>query len=71
MLLIFSEKNYRLNNDIVEQVEENPYLGVLISEDLKWTKHIANITKRASQTLGFLRRNLRTCQAPAPWTVDA
>ena len=28
---------------------------------MKWHKHISNVTKKASSTLGFLRRNLRTC----------
>ena len=27
---------------------------------MKWHKHTFNVTKRASQTLGFLRRNLCT-----------
>ena len=52
---------YTLGGDILKQVEENPYLGVLLSDDMKWDKHISNVTKKASQTLGFLRRNLRTC----------
>ena len=34
------------------------YLGVTISEDLRWGKHIDVITKKANQTLGFLRRNI-------------
>ena len=52
---------YTLNGDILKLVEDNPYLGVLLSEDMKWHKHISNVTKKASQTLGFLCRNLRTC----------
>ena len=35
------------------------YLGVTISEDLRWGKHIDVITKKANQTLGFLRRNIK------------
>ena len=49
---------YTLNGDILKQVEDNPYLGVHLSEDMKGHKHISNVTKKASQTLGFLRRNL-------------
>ena len=37
------------------------YLGVNISHDLNWKNHISHITKKASQTVGFLRRNLRNC----------
>ena len=35
------------------------YLGVIISQDLSWDTNITNITKKANQTLGFLRRNLK------------
>ena len=52
---------YSLNNTILQQVSSIPYLGVQISDDLKWNTHIDSITKRASSTLGFVRRNLRSC----------
>ena len=35
------------------------YLGITISNDLKWSKHVSNITSKANSTLGILRRNLR------------
>ena len=35
------------------------YLGITISNDLKWNKHVSNITSKANSTLGILRRNLR------------
>jgi hypothetical protein len=43
----------------LEEVQDNPYLGLQISNDLKWSMHINNISKKANATLGFLRRNLR------------
>ena len=52
---------YQLGGQILEQVESNPYLGVQISADLEWSKHIATTCKKASSTLGFLRRNLGSC----------
>ena len=55
------EHYYTLNDHVLEQVSENPYLGVLISEDLKWTKHINKTCKRATSVLSFLRRNLKGC----------
>ena len=45
----------------MEQVENNPYLGVLISRDLKWSTHINKICNKANSTLGFIRRNLKHC----------
>ena len=56
-----SQRFYSLNGQILQQVQNNPYLGVQISEDLKWSTHITNVAKKASSTLGFLRRNLRYC----------
>jgi len=32
-----------------------------LQEDLQWKEHINNVTKKASFTLGFLRRNLQHC----------
>ena len=52
---------YSLNNHILKQVDENPYLGVTITENLKWSSHITKITKKANSTVGFLRRNLKMC----------
>ena len=61
-ILSMKKKNhhsYTLNNQILEQVPSNPYLGQQIAEDLKWKEHINNTCKKASSTLGFLRRNLQ------------
>jgi hypothetical protein len=54
-----SQRIYTLDGHILQQVQNNPYLGLQISEDLKWTTHITNVAKKANSTLGFLRRNLR------------
>ena len=37
------------------------YLGVTITNDLKWNTHISNICTKANRTLGFLRRTLFSC----------
>ena len=37
------------------------YLGVSISNDLEWSKHIATMTNKANSKLSFLRRNLKGC----------
>ena len=52
---------YQLNDTILKDVETNPYLGLNISNDLKWSSHINGVCKKASATLGFLRRNLQHC----------
>jgi hypothetical protein len=42
----------------LESVDKAKYLGVTISEDLKWEGHINNICGKANRIRGFLRRNL-------------
>ena len=37
------------------------YLGVTLSNDLEWSKHIATMTNKANSKLSFLRRNLMGC----------
>ena len=50
---------YSLSGVFLTQVQQHPYLGVIISDDLKWGKHIMYISRKAGATVGFLRRNLR------------
>jgi hypothetical protein len=47
-----------LDKRVLQQVTETPYLGILLSEDLGWSKHIAKTASKASSRLGFLCRNL-------------
>ena len=54
-------KFYQLGGQILQQVSENPYLGVVIRDDLQWSSHINKMCTKASQSLGFIRRNLRHC----------
>lgn len=56
-----TSKFYSLNNHILEEVQDNPYLGLQISSDMKWSTHINKVARKAQSTLGFLRRNLRHC----------
>ena len=37
------------------------YLGVTLSYDLEWSKHIATMTNKANSKLSFLHRNLKDC----------
>ena len=53
--------HYILNNHILEHVQENPYLGVIISKNLKWSTYINKICNKVNSTLGFIRRNLKHC----------
>ena len=51
--------DYTLHGHTLERVSEAKYLGITIKKDLNWNQHISNTCKKASNTLAFLRRNLR------------
>ena len=52
---------YQLDSHILQQAPDNPYLGVTLSDNMKWNSHISKISKKANSTLGFLKRNLKHC----------
>ena len=51
--------NYYLHNHKLEVVSSVKYLGITISQDLCWNKHIDNVTKKAGNVLHTLKRNLK------------
>ena len=53
--------NYSLTGQVLEEVMDAKYLGVTVSNDLEWSKHIATMTNKANSRLSFLRRNLKGC----------
>ena len=55
------QANYTLEGTALESVESIKYLGVTITNDLKWNTHISNVCTKANRTLEFLRRNLYYC----------
>ena len=50
---------YTLHGHTLSSVPQIKYLGVHISNDLKWNSHTNSISSKANQTLGFLKRNLK------------
>ena len=50
---------YCLCGEITQEVEYAKYLGVTISANLKWEKHIHDITSKANSTLHFINRTFR------------
>ena len=53
--------SHSLVGTVLENVEKIKYLGVTITNDLKYNTHVSNICTKANRTLGFLRRNLAAC----------
>ena len=45
-----------LNNNVVEQVKEIVFLGVVLDEHLTWKPHVANVANKISKSIGIIRR---------------
>ena len=60
----FNNRNsdYYLNGEKIKAVSEEKDLGVIITDDLKAKRHIAEIVKRANKILGMIRRSI-TCKS--------
>ena len=56
---------YKLHEHELERVNSTTYLGVELSGNLTWNRHIAKTCNKATKTLSFLRRNLRVCNVQA------
>lgn len=55
-----SDFAYSLNNSPIIAVSAYQYLGVELTSNLSWVSHINTITAKASRTLGYLKRNLKS-----------
>ena len=50
---------YNLGGEPITPVSQATYLGLKICHNLSWSEHIANLKAKASQRLGFVKRNLK------------
>ena len=50
--------SYTLEGTDLKNAESIRYLGVTITNDLRWNTQVINVCTKANRTLGFLRRNL-------------
>ena len=57
---------FLLNKVLLEQVETFKYLGVLISSDLSWSKHVDSICAKGKKLIGLvqLTSGRRSCISP-------
>ena len=53
------QTRYILHGTVLDSVPSAKYLGVTISNNLSWTPHIDSVSRKANQTLGFLKRNIK------------
>ena len=54
-------KDYTLYNQTLVAVQQHPYLGVLLSSDLRWNSHVEKIAEKGNSSLAFVKRKLYTC----------
>ena len=54
---------YTLHNQPLSVVDQACYLGVEISSSLNWSPHVNKICSKASQSLGFLKRNIHSSKS--------
>ena len=52
--------DYKLHNKTLQTTKNAKYLGLNISDDLSWTKHINQTTAKGNNTLKFIKRNIQT-----------
>ena len=53
------QTGYTFHGTVLESVPSAKYLGITISDNLSWTRHIDSVSKKAKQTLEFLKRNIK------------
>ena len=53
------QHNYIIHNHILESVSSAKYLDITVQSNLKWDKHINDITSKGNKALGFVKRNLK------------
>ena len=53
--------DYYMDGQKLSSVKNHPYLGVMLSNDLRWNSHVENIVVKTSKSLGFVRLNLYLC----------
>lgn len=60
---------YTLGQHTLEETSCHAYLGVDITNNLTWNKHINRISSSANRSLGFIKRNLYSCTKPIKETA--
>ena len=51
--------NYRINEELVENVNSYKHLGVYISSKIEWNETVDYMVGKANKALGLLQRNFR------------
>ena len=52
---------YTIGGRRLQHVTHHPYIGVKLTNDLNWERHINQTVTKSQRTLNLLRRNLYEC----------
>ena len=55
------QQDYILHGKTLGKTNNPKYLGVTMTNTMQWNTHINTTAKKANQTLGFIKRNLKCC----------
>ena len=55
------QSRYMLHGQTLDGVDGSKYLGVTVTDNLSWSKHVSDTAGKAHCSLGFLRRNFKHC----------
>ena len=55
------QSTYTLHGQTLDVVDGSKYLGVTVTDNLSWSKHVSDKAGKAHRFLGFLRRNFKHC----------
>lgn len=55
------DSSYQLQNHNIETEDTSKYLGMTLTDNLSWNKHIFITIAKGNRSLGCLRRNFNDC----------
>ena len=55
------KKQYVFCGQILEEIKNHPYLGVMFDSKMKWSSYISNSTRKANVVSNIMKRNLWNC----------
>ena len=56
-------KNYRINEELIENVNLYKYLEVYTNSKMQWNETVNHMFSNANRALGLLKRNFSACSS--------